>query len=250
MPLAPPLPANRLKPVCAQGEFGVVGSQLWFQTISGMYPFADSKPAPLLAFQKFAAVFPFTVSLNCVPPTAVSNGVEARPLTASPPDAGLLVGSLGSSQPAAPSSPEDTKTLMPCAAACCQRLLKNWFSCVPRSFSHCPKLTLMIGARLLSTINIADKSTPSLVRVEELTTTSMLAAGATAPDHSASRMASISSPGTGPGSWPLKTRVVLFGARPKVCRNVETSMRRKLLRATIAIVCPAPLIVFNSGLIS
>ncbi len=59
------------------------------------------------------------VSLNCEPPTATLNGVEARPLTAAP----LPVVSLPPLQPAAPLSPEETKAVMPCVAACDQRLL-------------------------------------------------------------------------------------------------------------------------------
>jgi len=59
------------------------------------------------------------VSLNCVPPTATLNGVEARPDTAAP----LPVASLPPLQPAAPLSPEETNEVMPCVAAWDQMLL-------------------------------------------------------------------------------------------------------------------------------
>ena len=59
------------------------------------------------------------VSLNCVPPTPTLYGVEARPLTAAP----VPVVALPPSQPAAPLSPEETNEVMPCVAACDQRLL-------------------------------------------------------------------------------------------------------------------------------
>ena len=63
---------------------------------------------------EFQYVVQVLYCLKSVPPTAALKGVEASPFTFSPYCAGLP----GSSQPAEPLSPDDTKTLIPCAAAC------------------------------------------------------------------------------------------------------------------------------------
>ena len=59
-------------------------------------------------------------SSNWVPPTAVLKGVDPRPLIPRPP---VATAAFISSQPAAPLSIEATNTDMPCAVACCHRLL-------------------------------------------------------------------------------------------------------------------------------
>src|SRR2546428_9236004 len=89
-----------------------------FHVVSWMYPRADSFPGPFVGLQKLGCV---PTSSKSVPPTAMLNGVEARPLTASPRVA--VVCALKSSQPAEPGSPAATVTVMPCAAACSQRAL-------------------------------------------------------------------------------------------------------------------------------
>ena len=119
-----------------------------FQGISWMYPRADSFPVPFAVAQKLVCMAAGEKSSKSVPPTAVLNGVEAMPLTASPPVATFAV--VKSSQPAEPGSPEDTKTLIPCAAACSHRALKNLFPAVPSPDSQAPKLRLIAGAILLS----------------------------------------------------------------------------------------------------
>src|ERR1035441_6489411 len=100
---------------------------------------------------------------------------------------------LGLSHPAAPLSPEATNTLMPCAAACCQRLFQNRFPEVPMAASHKPKLELMTGARLWLTIYCAESSAPSVELVDAESTNWMEAFLATAPDHSTSNSASVCS---------------------------------------------------------
>src|SRR5450432_3404456 len=217
MVLAPPPPAKRLD--WPNAQVVTVGSQLSFHTVSGMYPRAEVNPAPLVAFQNVESL-PF--SLNWVPPMAVLNGVEANPLTAMPADAGPK---LGISQPAAPLSPADTRTVIPCAAACCQRLLKNAFSAAPRKASQAPKLTVIMGARLLSIMYADERSTPSVVAVEALTTTSIFAFGAIAPAHSVSSEASTESPEPlKPGSGPSTIIVGSFAGRPKMLRKICTSV--------------------------
>src|SRR5215831_4690776 len=179
----------------------------------------------LVVFQKVETEPPFTVSLNSVPPTAVLNGVEARPLTAGPPVAGVELG-FGSSHPAFPLSPADTNTLMPSAAACWNKPFQKAFSAPPRRRSHCPKLMLITSARLFSTMKAAERSTPSVTKVEPLTTTEMFAPGATAPDHWVSRVASMPSPKkrSSPGSGPFSTTTGFLGGRKKVWRNWVMSL--------------------------
>ena len=53
--------------------------QLSFQTFSGIYEFTDSPVVGLLV--DFQYVLGFAVSLNCVPPTATVNGVDASIFT-------------------------------------------------------------------------------------------------------------------------------------------------------------------------
>src|SRR6266849_3437983 len=113
-----------------------------------MYPSADSFPGPFGAggvMQKFAWV---PTTSKSVPPTATLSGLEAKPLTARPRVAALAV--LKSSHPAEPGSPEDTITVMPCAAACSQRELKKLLPDAVKFFSQRPKLKLITGAMLLS----------------------------------------------------------------------------------------------------
>src|SRR5579872_3124065 len=204
---------------------------------------AEANPLPLVAFQKVVALPPPTVSLNSVPPTAVLNGVEAKPLTVAPPAAGVELGALGS-HPAAPVSPDETKALIPCAAACSHTASQNEFPPVPSACSQLPKLTFMIGARFSSTIKLAPSSIGSVVRLPPLTTTSIVALGATAPDHSVSRVASAPTPNwvSTPGSGPFKMMLGGLTGNPKRFRKIATSsipvvaIVLMLLAATMAIV--------------
>src|SRR5690348_9643685 len=149
----------------------------------------------------------------------------------------------GSSQPAAPLSSEATKTLMPCAAACCQSEFQNWFPARPIADSQLPKLTLTIGARFWFTTYCADSETPSVVALDFDTTTWINAFGAIAPDHSVSNSTSpCSSVESTPGSEPLTMTVGSFTPRPRLVRNAETSAIFRLLRATIAIDSPNPFV--------
>src|ERR1700757_128031 len=91
-PLAPPPVAQR--PPLA----------LSFHAASGMYPSAEAEVEEFEPDQYWLA---FEPSLNSVPPTQVSYGVEHIPLTARPPTPRL---SLPPSQPAAPLSPDATRT--------------------------------------------------------------------------------------------------------------------------------------------
>ena len=70
--------------------------------------------ALLVVFQKVPVP-----SLNSVPPTAVTLGGVLKPDTARP----VPVAAVEASQPEAPLSPEETKAVMPSAAACDHRLL-------------------------------------------------------------------------------------------------------------------------------
>ncbi len=147
------------------------------------------------------------------------------------------------SQPAAPLSPEETKTVMPSAAACCHRLLRKLFPEEPSAASHRPKLVLITGARLWLTMYCADRSTPSLEFVDFDTTNLMVALLATAPDHSTSRSASVSSFALQmPGSVPLTMIWGSLAGRPKNVLNWRTSAMLMLERATMATDWPLPLI--------
>src|SRR5258707_7172554 len=95
--LAPPLPAERLA-LAPQ----VVVLQLSFHTSSGMYERAVSATGAVDP-QYLLSCPP---SLNMVPPTATLKGVEASKFT----DSGkVAAGEPGSSQPAAPLSPVETR---------------------------------------------------------------------------------------------------------------------------------------------
>src|SRR5579862_7383072 len=146
------------------------------------------------------------------------------------------------SHPAAPLSPEETKTVMPSTAACSQRLLRKVLPAEPSHASQRPKLVLMTGARFLSTIYCAERSTPSVVLVDLETTNLIVAFRAIAPDHSTSRSASVSSFSSNmPGSGPLRITCGLLAGKPKDERNCMTSLKWILERATIAMDWPLPL---------
>src|SRR5947209_6422584 len=165
-------------------------------------------------------------------------GVEVSPETATPPKADA---ELGPSHPAAPLSPEDTKAVMPWAAACAHNELQKLFPVAPNAASHSPKLVLITLARLLFTMYCAERSTPSVEVVEAETTNSMVAFFATAPDHSTSRSASVSSfPPRSPGSVPFTRTTGSFTGRPKKLRKNCTSATLMLVRPTMATVCPVP----------
>src|ERR1700694_634679 len=94
---------------------------------------------------------------------------------------------------------------------------------------------------LLFTIYCAERATPSVDPVEADATYLMAAFFATAPDHSTSNSASISSSRVvKPGSVPLTITVGSFGGRPKLLRNACTSVRLKVHRPTMAIDRPLP----------
>ena len=133
--------------------------------------------------------------------------------------------------------------MMPCAAACCHKLFRKLFPDVPSEASHNPKLVLITGARLWLTIYCAERSTPSLEFVDFETTNLMVAFLATAPDHSTSRSASVSSfEFQIPGSAPLTMTCGSFAGNPKKVRNWRTSAILIFERATMATDCPLPLI--------
>src|SRR5712664_3407784 len=107
----------------------------------------------------------------------------------------------------------------------------------------------MTGATLFSTMYTAERSTPSVVLVDCDVTKLTSACGATAPDHCTSMSASPSSP-LMPGSGPLSVMVSLFCGtlRPNSDQNVVASAGLMLVRPTIAMVCPAPLMpAFQRG---
>src|SRR5580658_6718962 len=103
-----------------------------------------------------------------------------------------------------------------------------------------------------------------LVDCPEVTRTTC-APGATAPDHSTSRLFSVKSsivqrapelvaavqiPGSGVPFTPVRLIGVNPAGKPNVLRKVATSVRLISLVPTIAIVCPVPLIgvvAFHSG---
>ena len=74
----------------------------------------------------------------------------------------------------------------------------------------------MTEARLLFTMYVLERSTPSVELVLLETTNLTVAPLATAPDHSTSKSASVSSPALMmPGSVPFNTIVGLFTGSPK-----------------------------------
>ena len=91
------------------------------------------------------------------------NGVDAIPFTARPDVAAAAV--LKSSQPAPPLSPAETVIVIPCAAACSQRVLMNALVVAPRPASHTPKLRLITSSELLSTTYSAPRNSGSDVSV-------------------------------------------------------------------------------------
>src|SRR5271169_2573768 len=104
--------------------------------------------------------------MNCDPPTQTSYGVEQKPLTPGT----VPTVAAGSSQPAAPLSPDDTNTVIPCAAACCHSELyvaRIEADILP---SQSPKLIVRTGARLLFTMYWAEASSPGVVAVGFVTT--------------------------------------------------------------------------------
>src|SRR5271166_3681810 len=106
-----------------------------FHGISGMNPFAErwvtgSFVAETYFVKSAPSSFGPARTPKSVPPTAMFQGVEARPLTSSPYCANVSV--FGSSQPAEPESPVETVTEMPCAAARFHNPSKSVFPEVPR----------------------------------------------------------------------------------------------------------------------
>src|SRR5229473_1300024 len=129
-----------------------------------MYPRADSffPSVEFVALQKPPLICVPTSSKS-VPPTAILNGVDAIPFTARPCVAVVCV--LKLSQPADPLSPADTVTVIPWAAACSHRELRNAFVAAPSPDSHAPKLRLITSSELLSTTYSAPRNSGSDVSV-------------------------------------------------------------------------------------
>src|ERR1700733_7298274 len=73
---------------------------------------------------------------------------------------------------------------MPCAAACSANPFVKASCASEASNSQLPKLSVMMSARLFSTMYSSDRSTPSVLLVVAETTKSTLAPAAIAPDHS------------------------------------------------------------------
>ena len=86
----------------------------------------------------------------------------------------------------------------------------------------------------------AESVMPSELLVLAEVTNTMLAPLATAPAHSTSRSASVSSPGITPGSLPLTRIVGLFAGRPNVARKPETSLSLISVSPIMATFCPVP----------
>src|SRR5207244_12079319 len=126
------------------------------QADSGAYERSEEPSEAFVALQ-----YPLLTSRSWVPPTQTSYGVEQRPFTARPEP----VLALPTSQPEAPLSPEETKDVIPCAAACAHREPKKEFSEAPSEASQSPKLVDITSARLLSTMYFAETSTPSVETV-------------------------------------------------------------------------------------
>src|ERR1700684_29595 len=96
--------------------------QLSFHGSSGMYLSAEACVVGSLVGLQYAAGLKKSPAKS-VPPTAMSNGVDASPLIARPSRARVAVSKL--SHPAEPPSPADTNALMPSAAACSHTAFKN-----------------------------------------------------------------------------------------------------------------------------
>src|SRR5947209_7724539 len=165
-------------------------------------------------------------------------GVDVRPETART----VPEGALGLSQPAAPLSPEETNAVIPCDAACAHKAFQKALPVEVSALSHRLKLVLMTLAMLLLTMYCAERSTPSLPPGMEAETTNLMVAFlATAPDHSTSRSASVSSfPPRSPGSAPFTIITGSLAGRPKKVRKYCTSAMLMLVRPTMAIVWPVP----------
>lgn len=102
---------------------------------------------------------------------------------------------------------------------------------------------LTIAARLWLTAYCADSATPSVVLVEAVITTSIVACGATAPAHSVSSTVSVSSPELcSPAAGPLWTSTGSLAGSPKKERKPWTSDSVMSERAMTAMVCPEPLV--------
>src|SRR5712692_3045315 len=125
--LGPPLPAARSSPLLFTvlqlvNPFTAHES---FQVVSGIYPFADAGTGAVLVVVVVCQNVPWLVtSSKSVPPTATLNGVDAVPLTEIPSVAAVSVPE-SPSHSAEPLSPDDTVTLIPCAAACSQSAFWN-----------------------------------------------------------------------------------------------------------------------------
>src|ERR1700685_956869 len=228
-------------PINAKIEF----AQLSFHGSSGMYINAEACVVGSLVGLQYAAglkKFP----PKSVPPTAMSNGVDAAPLIARPSRARVSVSKL--SHPAEPPSPADTNALMPSAAACSHTAFQNWFPAVPRCSSHCPKLMLEIEAMLWSAKYCAESAMPSVVFVLEETIILIVAPLATAPDQVTSITASGSISGSIPGSGPTRTTSGSFTGRLKSARKLCMSDTLMFDSWMMAIVSPRPSIpVFHKG---
>src|SRR5277367_1596544 len=98
--------------------------------------------------------------------------------------------------------------------------------------SHPPKLSLMTGARLLLTMYTAARSIPAEASVDSAITKSMVAFGATAPDHSTSRSPSVSSE-LKPGSGPSRITLGKLAASPNKLRKVATSSEEHVIRVPL-----------------
>src|SRR5258708_1940487 len=105
---------------------GWTSMALSFQAISGMYDFADALFASLVEFQ-----YDPLLSLNSVPPTAVTSGMLAGASTERP-------GCVESPQSAAPVSPDAANQVMPCAFACRAQVRNMSASARGVSSSHSP----------------------------------------------------------------------------------------------------------------
>ena len=89
----------------------------------------------------------------------------------------------------------------------------------------------------------AERISPEVALVDLVITTLIVAFGATAPLHSTSRSASLSSEELMiPGSVPLMMNWGSLDGRLKRLRKYCTSLRFRLVRAITAIDCPLPLI--------
>ena len=150
-----------------------------------------------------------------VPPTATLKGVDASPLTWRPPCACCWVSK--SSQPADPASPAATVTVMPCEAACSQKLLMSWFPVVPWKASHPVKLTFRMLTALSSTARLMARKRPESRLVSAAVYKVSVAPGARPPETSRSSRASTTSPLT-PGSLPSTTTVGVAAGSPKRLR--------------------------------